>query len=207
MTTLKPWHKLLHSTQFWELASEKWEQTRALKVNCTENNQDDADQTTALLILRWLSELTMLFCFLPPLIQSWNSPLRTPVPWAAIGSWFSGRSPPSPLVAGLWNKANFPFLPILVSQVLAFEQWAAGPRFGNSILQNFKGFWKLLPINFWNHFQKLFHGYLYQVSDHKRKSLVDAMNKVINLLMLKGEQRIKMMLKSIFLICWAIMKY
>lgn len=36
---------------------------------------------------------------------------------------------PSSVVAGLQNKAAFPFLPTLVSGVLAFEQWAARPEF------------------------------------------------------------------------------
>ena len=50
-----------------------------------------------------------LCCSFPSFsLQPWNSPLKAPVPWAAIGSWFSDRSPPSALVASLRNKAIFP---------------------------------------------------------------------------------------------------
>ena len=45
--------------------------------------------------------------------------------------WFVDMSPPSPQVAGLLNKAIFPFQPMLVSWVLAFKQWAAELKFGN----------------------------------------------------------------------------
>ena len=65
MTKLKPRHKLPHFTQLQELASEKWEQTLQLRVNGTQNNQGDADQTTTFPISRRLSELTVLSC--PPL--------------------------------------------------------------------------------------------------------------------------------------------
>ena len=49
------------------------------------------------------------------------------------------RRPPSPLprspVAGLRNKAAFPFLPTLVSRKLAFEWRAARPGFSNITLR------------------------------------------------------------------------
>ena len=79
-----------------------------LKINCTWNNQDDADQTTAWPILRWVSELTV----------SVRNPLPSPIKdlahWLSeVGSQPLDRSlpllPHPTLVAGLWNKANFPF--------------------------------------------------------------------------------------------------
>ena len=96
-----------------------------------------------------------------------NSPLKPPVSWVATRSWFSDRGPPSPPVAGLQTKATFSALPTLVSGVLPLKKQEVGPWFGNSILKNFKGFWKILSITFWNHFQRLFHDYLHHVSDHR----------------------------------------
>ena len=51
-----------------------------------------------------------------------------------LQSWFLDMSPPSPQVAGLLNKASFPFLrkEALASRVLAFEWQAAKPEFGNN---------------------------------------------------------------------------
>lgn len=40
--------------------------------------------------------------------------------------WSLNISPPSSQAAGFLNKANFPLHSTLVSQVLAFQQWAAG---------------------------------------------------------------------------------
>ena len=65
------------------------------------------------------------------------------------------------------NKATFPPVPTLVSETLTLKQKEVGPEFGNNILKNFKGFWKLLSITFWNHFQRLFHDYLHHISDHR----------------------------------------
>ena len=47
--------------------------------------------------------------------------------WSAIGSWFLDRSPHCAHVISLLNKAIFPFLPTLISPVLAFEWLAAEP--------------------------------------------------------------------------------
>ena len=49
----------------------------------------------------------------------------------SLWSWFSDMSLLSPQVAGLLNKASFPFLLALVSQVLAFKHQAAKPEFDN----------------------------------------------------------------------------
>ena len=68
-------------------------------------------------------------------------PFESPCPWTAIGSWFSDRSPPSPPVAGLRNKATFPFLPTLVSWELAFERRAARPGFANNIVLGIQEKW------------------------------------------------------------------
>ena len=73
-----------------------------------------------------------------------NSLLKPPAHWVATRSWFSDRGPPSPPVAGLQTKATFSALPTLVSGVLPLKKQEVGPGFGNSILKNFKGFWKLL---------------------------------------------------------------
>ena len=58
-------------------------------------------------------------------------PLKTFMVKQNLGSWFLDMSPPSPQVAGLLNKANFPFQLTLGSQVLAFKQQAAEAEFGN----------------------------------------------------------------------------
>ena len=58
-------------------------------------------------------------------------PLKTFMVQQNLQSWFLDMSPPSPLVAGLLNKANFPFQPTLVSWVLAFKWRAVKPEFGN----------------------------------------------------------------------------
>ena len=129
---LKPWHKLLHFTQFQEPASKKLEQILELKIKCIYNSQDDAGQTTTLLILKWRSELTVPFCSLHLPIQLWNSPFKVPFSWVAMGSYFLDRSPPSPPVSYLWSKAIFPLLSTLVSHKLAFKQWASGLGFGNN---------------------------------------------------------------------------
>ena len=85
-----------------------------------------------LLILKWWSELTVPFCSLHLPIQFWNSPLKVPVPWVAMGRWFSDRSLPSPPVSYLRSKVIFPLLSTLVSHKLAFKQWASGLGFGNN---------------------------------------------------------------------------
>ena len=46
-----------------------------------------------------------------------------------LQSWFLARSRPSPQVAGLPNKARFPFQPTLVSRVSAFQKQAEEPDF------------------------------------------------------------------------------
>ena len=148
MTKLKPWHKLLRFTQFRDLTSKKWEQTLELKVNVL--------KTTKMTLIRppryWLQDdcQSWLCCSAPSLhLQPWNSPLKAPVPGAAIGCWFSDRSPPSPPVASLWNKATFPFLPTLVRRELAFKRWAARPGFGNTKkvrLYLIVQWWELLPF-------------------------------------------------------------
>lgn len=48
-----------------------------------------------------------------------------------LWNWVLDTSPPSPQAASLLTKAAFPFQPTLVSRVLAFEQQAAEPEFGN----------------------------------------------------------------------------
>ena len=62
---------------------------------------------------------------LPPPIHPWNSPLKALALWLAVGSWLLDMSLPSTQVASLLNRANFPFQPTSVSQVLAFEQQPA----------------------------------------------------------------------------------
>ena len=59
--------------------------------------------------------------------------IKTLTPWSAVGSRLLDTSPPSPQVADLQNKANFPFLPTLVSWVVAFKCQAAEPEFGNKM--------------------------------------------------------------------------
>ena len=49
------------------------------------------------------------------------------VPWSAMGSWLLDRNPHCTQVTSLLNKANFPFLPTLISPILAFKWRAAEP--------------------------------------------------------------------------------
>ena len=51
-----------------------------------------------------------------------------------LQSWFLDMNPSSSQVAGLLNKATFPFQLTLVSPVLAFELWTAEPEFSNILL-------------------------------------------------------------------------
>ena len=44
--------------------------------------------------------------------------------------------PPSPQVAGIQNRATFPFLPSLVSQELAIKWRAVRPCFGNIMAES-----------------------------------------------------------------------
>ena len=54
-----------------------------------------------------------------------------------LGSWFLDTSPISPHVAGLLNKAIFPFQSTLASRVLAFEWQTAKSELGNICFSSF----------------------------------------------------------------------
>ena len=60
-------------------------------------------------------------------------PLKTYVVKQNLGRWFLDMSLLSPqVISFLNNKANFPFLPTLLSQVLAFKRCVTEPEFSNS---------------------------------------------------------------------------
>lgn len=65
MTKLKPWQKLPKSKNCPQGNGNKL--TLELKIYSFQNSQDDADQTTARPLSRWLSELTELFLYVAPL--------------------------------------------------------------------------------------------------------------------------------------------
>ena len=70
----------------------------------------------------------------PSTYTSLKLPLKSSCPLISSGElvlW--DMSPASPQVAGLLNKATFPFMPALVSQVLAFKWQAPRLEFGNKI--------------------------------------------------------------------------
>ena len=58
-------------------------------------------------------------------------PLKTFMVEQNLWSLFLDTSAPSPQVAGLLNKAGFPFQTTLISGVVAFKRRAAEPEFGN----------------------------------------------------------------------------
>ena len=79
-----------------------------LKINCTQNSQDDADQTTTWLISRRLAELTVPFLH-TALSLSCIKLLPTDMQWGGGegGSLWTRVHPPP--VASIQSKANFPF--------------------------------------------------------------------------------------------------
>ena len=97
-----------------------------LQVNCSLNNQDDADQITTWPISRWLSELTVLFLHVPTpsLWQKSSYPLID-----GVGSCpLNMSSPPTPLLTASENKQTS--LSTNLGSLLALEQRATGgPHF------------------------------------------------------------------------------
>ena len=112
MTRLNPGLEL---PQFWEVTAKKWEHVYPkLKVNCTQNNQDDARKTSDDQFEDDL-EMTVLFLHvartLPPNPPALAIKALNPCLWGrGVQSQSLDRCPPhSPSVASIWNKANFPF--------------------------------------------------------------------------------------------------
>ena len=110
--------------------SENWPQrngnklTRKLKLNCTENNQDDASQTTDDQFQDDGQSWLCCFCTEPPPLS-----IKALAPLIASG-WGSrplDRLPFSqlrPLVAGIWNEANLLFhQPGLFTGFWAASSW------------------------------------------------------------------------------------
>ena len=96
--------------------SENWSQGNRnepalkLQINWTWNSHSDADQTTSDLkmIANQLSnqfQVMVLFLHIVPLSLS----IKALAPWIRKWGWPLDRSPPTPCVTGIWNKANFPF--------------------------------------------------------------------------------------------------
>ena len=85
--------------------------TLELKINCTRNNQNDAGQTTDDQLKMTVRDDCAVSAFnLPPATRSIKAlTLYFSGGWEG-GSWPLDRCPPpSPPVAGIWNKTSFPF--------------------------------------------------------------------------------------------------
>ena len=126
--------------------SENWPQrngnklTLEMQSNCTENNQDDADQTSTWLTSRWFLGLTVLFLHGTPSIHL-EKPLSADCQWreSAFGQESTLHLP---LGASLLNKANFPFHQpcLFIGFRVAGSQT---PTFSNNSIYHIKPVWWL----------------------------------------------------------------
>ena len=96
----------------------KW--TLELKVNCPWSNQDDTGQSTDDQFeddCQIRDDCAVSAC--SPLLLSVKACAPLVASWGAVGLW----TDVPPLVASIWNEANFPFHQ--PGMFIAFGQWAA----------------------------------------------------------------------------------
>ena len=80
------------------------------KINCTQDNQDDAGQTTIDQFKTTVGAAAAISAWPCPVYVPLDSPLKILAHWSSVGNWPSDMNPLLPPGASLWNKAKFPFL-------------------------------------------------------------------------------------------------